>query len=329
MKNKTKAYYKGSKSDHFDGVRFFNPWNPQNPSLVKVFHWKMKSKRKPWPKEKQNQLYDLPPQMVEGDLLRVSFVGHSTMLIQTEGLNIITDPIWSKRASPFKRFGPSRYNDPGIAFENLPPIDIILVSHNHYDHLDIMTIKKIWQRDQPRIITPLGNDISIQTKYPSIHVETLDWNQEIAFDKNRTIHLMPSQHWSRRNFTNTNKALWGAFVIETPGGNIYFCGDSGYEKNIFLKALERFHSFRFAMLPIGAYEPRSFMKYAHMNPDDAVLAYKDLGQPYTAAIHYETFRLADEGYDDPSNLLNEACEKHGVDPQKFRALKLGQAWMVP
>jgi L-ascorbate metabolism protein UlaG (beta-lactamase superfamily) len=328
MKNIREAYYKGSKSDHFDGFRFFNPWDPQKPSLIKAIRWKMTSKGKQWPNERQQQLSDSPPQRVEGNLLRVSFVGHSTMLIQTQGLNIITDPIWSNRASPFKWVGPSRYNDPGTTFEKLPPIDIILISHNHYDHLDIPTIKKIWRRDRPRIFAPLGNDIAIQSEDPSIHAQTLDWNQSIVIDEKASIHLMPSQHWSGRGFSDRNKALWGAFVIATTSGNIYFCGDSGYEKNIFRKTLERFASFRFAMLPIGAYEPRWFMKYAHMNPEEAVLAYKDLGEPYTAAMHFETFRLTDEGFDDPRNLLREACLKHGVNPEKFRALKLGEPWMV-
>ncbi len=328
MKNIRQAYNKGSKSDHFDGVRFFNPWDPQKPSLIKVIRWKMTSKGKQWPNEGKIQLSDSPPQRVEGKLLRVSFVGHSTMLIQTQGLNIITDPILSNRASPFKCIGPTRYNHPGITFEKLPPIDIILISHNHYDHLDISTIKKIWSRDRPRVIAPLGNDISIQSEDPSIHVDTLDWNQAIAIDEKVSIHLMPSQHWSGRGLSDRNKALWGAFVIATPSGNTYFCGDSGYEKNIFRKTLERFGCFRFAMLPIGAYEPRLFMKYVHMNPEEAVLAYKDLGEPYTAAMHFETFRLTDEGFDDPRNLLMEACVKHGVNPEKFRALKLGEPWMV-
>lgn len=329
MKNIRKAYHKGSKSDHFDGLRFFNPWNPQKASLFDVIRWKMSSQPKQWPNERQTPLLDSPTELVEGDLLRVSFVGHSTMLIQTQGLNMITDPIWSNRASPFQSIGPNRYNDPGIDFEKLPTIDIILVSHNHYDHLDISTIKKIWNRDHSRIIAPLGNDMSIQLEAPSIHVETLDWNHAIVIDKNVTIHLMPTQHWSRRGFSDINKALWGAFVIATTSGNIYFCGDSGYEKTIFRRTLERFGSFRFAMLPIGAYEPRWFMKYVHMDPEEAVLAYKDLGEPYAAAIHFETFRLTDEGFNDPRNLLIESCVKHEVDPQKFRALKLGEAWMVP
>ncbi|MBA3816367.1 MAG: MBL fold metallo-hydrolase [Parachlamydiaceae bacterium] len=329
MKKNKQAYYTGSKSDHFDGMRFFNPWKPQHNSFMDFIRWRLISKRKGWSQVRQNQLFDLPPQRVEGDLLRVSFVGHSTMLIQTQGLNIITDPIWSKRTSPFKYLGPSRYSDPGVVFENLPPIDIILISHNHYDHLDIASICKIWNRDRPRIITPLGNDVCIHSKDNSIKVEVLDWYHEISIDENVKIHLMPSQHWSRRGLNDKNKALWGAFVIETTQGNIFFCGDSGYEKSLFSNILERFGSFRFAMLPIGAYEPRWFMKYAHMNPEEAVLAYKDLQEPFTAAIHFETFRLADEGFDDPRNHIRDACIVHKVDLNKFRALKVGESWMVP
>lgn len=328
--SKRKAYYKGPKSDHFDGSRFFNPWNPQSSPLYKVLYWKITSKRNRWPKKSKSQLLDTPPKRVEGKELRVSFVGHSTMLIQTQGLNILTDPIWSIRASPFKYFGPARYNSPGIPFEKLPPIDLILISHNHYDHLDVRTIKKIWHKDRPRIITPLGNDAIIQSEDPSIQVETLDWHQAIHIQQNTTIHLTPAQHWSARGFLDRNKALWGAFVISTAGGNIYFCGDSGYGKgDTFRKALEQFGHFRFAMLPIGAYKPRWFMKYSHMDPGEAVLACQDLGEPYTAAIHFETFRLADEGFEDPTKLLAEACKKFHVNPQRFRALKLGEAWIIP
>lgn len=329
MKCLRKSYYVGAKSDHFDGVRFFNPWNPQKSSLWTALRWKMTSQRRPWPNEPQVERFDIPPARVEGNQLRVSFVGHATVLIQTLNLNILTDPVWSCRASPFKRLGPTRYRDPGIRFEELPVIDVVLISHNHYDHLDIATIKSLWSRDRPRIVVPLGNDAIIQAADPSIHVDALDWNQSIDIGHAVKIHLMPTQHWSARGLSDKNKALWGAFVIETKGGNIYFCGDSGYEQTIFRKAAERFGSFRFAMLPIGAFEPRWFMKYAHMNPEEAVLAYKDLGEPNASAIHFETFRLADEGFNDPRNLLMQACGKHGVDPQKFRAPVVGEAWIVP
>lgn len=328
--SKRNAYYQGPVSDHFDGKRFFNPWDRHAKSLYKVLYWKMTSKPKPWPIQKAKQFLDIPPKSVEGNQLRVTFVGHSTVLIQTQGLNFITDPIWSNRASPFKHFGPSRYSYPGISYENLPPIDFILISHNHYDHLDIPTIKKIFLKSRPLIITPLGNDAIIHKEIPDIKVEILDWGQSIPISKNVAVHLAPTQHWSARNLYDYNQALWGSFIISTPGGNIYFSGDTGYgQGDIFRSLFEKFGSFRFAMLPIGAYEPRWFMKYAHMNPEEAVLAYKDLGEPYATAIHYETFRLTNEGFKDPGVFLKETCEKLGVCQSRFRALKAGESWMVP
>lgn len=325
-----KQYYKGPKSDHFDGKHFFNPWNPYQPSAFKVLYWKLTSKQKKWPHNQQKELVDIPPERVFESDLRVSFVGHSTVLLQTEGLNILTDPIWSERASPFQNYGPKRYTLSGIPFEKLPSIDVILISHNHYDHLDIKTLKKLCKNHAPLIITPLGNDIIIKAEIPEARIKTLDWHNSFEFDSKLTVHLSPSQHWSSRSFFDKNKALWGAFILATPSGNTYFCGDSGYgDGHIFKSALKQFGKFRFAMIPIGAFEPRWFMKYAHMNPEEAVLAYHDLGNPYSIAIHYETFRLADEGFEDPKILFGEACKKYHVPAEKFRTLRIGESWMVP
>lgn len=325
-----KNYYQGPKSDHFDGQRFFNPWNPKLPKTSDVFKWKISSKPKPWSKKTKKIPHDIPPHKIEGNSLRVSFVGHSTMLIQTQSLNIITDPIWSKRASPFKWLGPKRFNSPGIAFENLPKVDIILISHNHYDHLDLNTIHKIWLRDRPRIIAPLGNDAVIHSKKSFIPVDALDWHQSISINEAIRIHLEPAQHWSARGILDRNKALWGAFVIETPGGNIYFAGDTGYgDGSTFRNTYQRFKSFRFAMLPIGAYEPQWFMNYAHMGPQDAVLAYQDLGEPYAAAIHFQTFKLGDEGKNEASLILKKTLVGSKLNPHKFRSLRIGEAWIVP
>ncbi|MBA2369387.1 MAG: MBL fold metallo-hydrolase [Candidatus Protochlamydia sp.] len=292
-------------------------------------YWKLTSKPKLWPNGHKTSI-DSPPARVEGSQLRISFVGHSTMLIQTQSLNIITDPIWSFRASPFKFFGPKRYSKPGIPFNKLPPIDLVLISHNHYDHLDVATLKKIWKRDHPRVIAPLGNDAVVHCKAPEIDVETLDWHGSIPITPKLIIHLTPTQHWSARNLLDRNKALWGAFVILTEAGNIFFCGDSGYGSGeLFRKMHANFGPFRFAMLPIGAYEPRWFMNYAHMNPVEAVMACKDLGEPYSAAIHIETFRLGDEGMNDPRQILAAACQKFNLDTNRFRALRIGEAWVVP
>lgn len=325
-----RRYYKGPKSDHFDGKRFFNPWNPKVPKHSQFMRWKLLSRARPWPKRTKKAETDVPPSHVRGNRLRCSFVGHSTVLIQTQGINILTDPIWSRRASPFNWFGPKRYQAPGIQFDHLPKIDLILISHNHYDHLDLRTISRIWSRDRCRIIAPLGNDAIIHFKNKNIDVMTLDWYEFIEFNKNVNIHLEPTQHWSARGVWDKNKALWGAFVIETSGGNIYFSGDTGYgDGHIFKEARKHFGEFRFAMLPIGAYEPQWFMSYAHMGPEEAVKAYKNLGQPYTAAIHFQTFRLGDEGKEDPKTFLSATLRKFHLDENKFRALEVGEAWVIP
>lgn len=325
-----KRYYQGPVSDHFDGTCFFNPWNPQLPKPIDLLRWKLSAKRKPWPKKLKNVQSDIPPDHVLGDSLRISFVGHATMLIQTQGLNILTDPIWSKRASPFRWLGPKRMTSPGIAFEYLPKIDIILVSHNHYDHMDLHTIQKIWTRDRPEIVAPLGNDTVIHLKKPHIPVHTLDWHQSISFGDDVRIYLEPAQHWSARGWRDRNKALWGAFVIQTSGGNIYFSGDTGYgDGRLFRQVRQKFGEFRLSLLPIGCYEPQWFMEYVHMNPEDAVRAYQDLGEPYTAAIHFQTFRLGDEGIHDPTVVLGESLKAHKADASKFRPLHVGEAWFVP
>lgn len=291
-----------------------------------MIHWKLFTKAEKWPEILQNTFFDKPPERVEGRQLRVCFVGHSTFLIQTEGLNILTDPIWSQRASPFINFGPKRYSEPGIHLKDLPPIDLILISHNHYDHLDMPTIQKVHARDKSAIITPLGNDVLINSYNPHIDVQTLDWYQSIDFNKSTTIHLMPSQHWSGRKLIDRNKALWGAFVITTPAGNILFAGDTGYgDGYIFRELRKKFISFKLALLPIGTYEPRWFMKYSHMSPDEAVAACIDLGEPNALGMHIKTFQLGDEDYDDPSNRLKLALSAKMINAEKFRILDFGEA----
>lgn len=323
-----KPYYEGPLSDHFDGIQFFNPWKRRDHSFWNFLRWRLQANPKPWPKH-VDSLIDEPPVKVAGSSLRISFVGHSTVLIQTQNMNILTDPIWSERASPFSWFGPRRVAAPGIAFDTLPKIDLILITHNHYDHLDMPTLKKLWERDKPVIIAPLGNDRVIQSTHPEIIVDTLDWNQNKQMGV-LSVHLEPVQHWSARHLRDRDKALWGSFVIDTPDGKIYFAGDSGYhDGEHFRKIFQKFGPLRFAMLPIGACEPRWFMNYAHMNSEEAVLAHQDLGKPKTMAVHFATFCLSDEGYDDPPHNLKIAKEKHGIENESFRALNVGEAWDVP
>lgn len=322
-------YYKGPTSDHFDGNNFFNPIRRSPHFFLNFLRWQFTSASAPW----SNDIYSLldePPQKVEGKTLRVSFIGHSTVLIQTNGYNILTDPIWSQRASPLSWIGPKRVCDAGILFDKLPKIDIVLISHNHYDHLDKATLTKIWLRDHPQIITPLGNDTIIRSFHPSIESDALDWHQSIKIDDNVTITLQPVQHWSSRGFRDRDHALWGAFLIQAEGGNIYFAGDSGYgHGEHFRNTGLEFGPMRFSIIPIGTFEPYWFMKYGHMNPEEAVKAFIDLHSIYGMAIHFATFKLSDESYDLPIQLFKVACRQHEITKNRFRTLYIGESWIVP
>ncbi|GFZ82148.1 membrane protein [Rickettsiales bacterium] len=325
-------YYSGPVSNHFDGKRFFDPNSPNQAGCAfsAILRWRLTSRPKPWPKKLENQLMDIPPARVEGGELRISFVGHATMLIQTAGLNILTDPLWSERASPFSWMGPKRVISPGIDFENLPKIDLVLISHNHYDHLDIPTIRRLWKEHKPKIIVPLGNDAVIRSYDKQIQVKCYDWEDQISITDGVTLSLEPMQHWSARGIFDKNKALWAAYVLDTPGGKIYFAGDTGYGEGEYFRQIQKKHGrFRLAILPIGAYEPRWFMQKVHISPKEAVLAYQDLNASFAVAHHFGTFQLADDGYDDPIINLKRALADQEITADRFLTMKVGEHFFVP
>lgn len=316
-------------SDHFDGIRFFDPELNSNKNFLDFLKWRLTSKSSNWPDKIINNQLDIPPSRVMGHDLRVSYVGHVTFLLQTNGINILTDPVWSDRASPVSFAGPKRVKDPGIKFENLPPIDVVWVSHNHYDHLDLATLDMLWEKHKPRIITPLGNDKIIRKHNSQIEVEVYDWKEKVVINDHINFHIEPMQHWSARGLFDKNKALWAALNIETKSGNIYFVGDSGYgEGRYFKRAKEKFGKFRLALLPMGAYEPRWFMKYAHMNPEDMIRAHIDLGKPFTIPSHYDVFKLTDEPMGE--SLINlEKAKKDLSIGEMVKPLEVGQHYFVP
>ncbi|MDK9706669.1 MAG: MBL fold metallo-hydrolase [Desulforhopalus sp.] len=322
--------YQGPVSDHFDGRRFFNPGKPMDKGLGAFLKWRMTSEQQYWPKYSELAAYDRPPARVYGEDLRVSWVGHATVLIQVEGLNILTDPVWAERVSPVSWAGPTRVHPPGIAFDDLPPIDLVLISHNHYDHLDLPTLARLSERDRPRILVPLGNDKLLAGQVPAIAAEAYDWGAKVAISEAVSIHLQPMHHWSARGIFDRNEALWAAFTITTPSGNIYFAGDSGYGKgDYFREAQAKFGRFRLAILPIGAYDPRWFMAYGHMAPDECVLAFEDLGRPFILPIHHSTFPLADTGYGQPLVDLRRAVAGQPVAEERIQPLAIGASWLVP
>ena len=257
--------------------------------------------------------------------MRLSFVGHASWLIQTAGLNILIDPIWSERASPFRWAGPKRRNDPGIAFDALPAIDTVLVSHGHYDHLDVATLSRLAALFSPRVITPLGNDITMRKASPAIRAETFDWHERIELSSKVAVTLVPTRHWTARGLFDRNRALWASFVLQTPAGKIYIVCDSGYGDGKHFRRVAQAHGpLRLAILPIGAYEPRWFMRDQHMNPADAVMALGDCGAEQALAHHHGTFQLTDEAIDAPVTALHAALDEAKIARERFVALKPGQ-----
>lgn len=316
---------------HFDGERFFNPGYGEHPSLWDFLHWRVRrGRRYPWPDNVPNPPPDEPPERVEGSGLRVSYVGHVTALIQTCGVNVLTDPVWSERASPVGFAGPRRRRKPGIALESLPPLDAILVSHNHYDHLDQATLARLAGLRPGKVYAPLGNARLIHRAAPQLEVHEMDWGDCVDLSPTVRLHLEPMLHWSARGVRDRNIALWGSFVLETPHGNTLFIGDTAYGAGeTFQHHRRKFGAFRLALLPIGAYLPRWFMKFSHMTPEEAVLAMKDLNAVNALATHYEVFPLADDPFEAPRLALEEARHHHQIPADRFRAVEPGVAWWVP
>jgi L-ascorbate metabolism protein UlaG (beta-lactamase superfamily) len=328
-RNAMARYYDGPVSDHFDGTRFFDPKGAQPRSTLDLIRWRLGGTRASWPERSPSPYADRPPAEVKDTSWRISFVGHASLLLQTAGLNLLLDPVWSERISPVSFAGPLRVNDPGIAFEALPPINAVLVSHCHYDHLDLPTLSRLAAAHRPRVITPLGNDAIMRGHDPAIAAEAYDWGDRVTLPGGASVSLVPVQHWSARGLTDRNKALWAGFAIDTPAGRIFHVGDSGYGGgHHFRGAKERHGPFRLAILPIGAYEPRWFMSDQHMNPAEAVQALRDCGAELALAHHHGTFQLTDEAIDAPPLALAQAIAAEGIAAEQFRVLQPGQVWQI-
>ncbi len=325
--------YKGQVSDHFNGTTFFNRDKVQS-SLIGLLKWVTNRDQGEWSIEDWNTRTDAPfgtpPPNRVGDginvgKVRITFINHATMLIQTDGLNILTDPVWSERVSPFGFMGPKRARPAGIRLEDLPPIDVILLSHNHYDHLDVATLKTLVAAHKPRIFTTLGVGLLLEQEGIPIAGE-LDWWQSCRLVDDVKLHCVPAQHFSGRGFSDRNATLWCGFVVASAtSGNIYFVGDSGY--NVHFKQIrEKFGAFRVAMIPIGAFRPEWFMSPVHISPREAVQVFQDIGAPLSIAMHYGTFPLADDGEREPVTALHAALKTAGIDSTRFVALREGEGW---
>jgi L-ascorbate metabolism protein UlaG (beta-lactamase superfamily) len=314
-------YYAGPPSDHFDGTVFFNPSGTAPKGLRDLLKWQFATPTAKWPKAFPSPHADQPPARVERDTVRVSFIGHASYLIQGAGLSILMDPVFSRFASPVPFAGPRRINPPGIAFADLPKIDVVLVTHNHYDHMDMPTLKKLWARDRPRIVTPLGNDVIVRKGLGSSALVTaVDWHERVALGERVAIDTVPTQHWSARGMGDRCHALWASFVLQVGPRTIYAVGDSGLGDGAIFRAVAARHPrIDLALLPIGAYEPRWFMRDQHMNPDDAVQAFQMCGAERAVGHHWGTFKLTNEAIDAPRADLARALAERGVAADRFVA----------
>jgi L-ascorbate metabolism protein UlaG (beta-lactamase superfamily) len=317
-------YYNGPVSENFDGLHFTDG-REITKGLRDFVRWQVEGGKESWPASFATPPMDVPPAKADG--IRVSHVGHATFLIQAGGINLITDPLFSERASPVQFAGPRRVNPPGVAFGNLPKIDAILITHNHYDHLDLASVYRIFDRDRCRIIAPLGNDTIIRTKRPDIAVETHDWLGKVVLSAGVHVTLVPAYHWSARGALDRRMALWASYVIGTPLGRIYHVGDTGYHDGGFFRDHgAAFGPFRLAILPIGAYEPRWFMADNHMNPDEAIQVMLSLKAESALGHHWGTFQLTNEGVERPRQALLSALAASNIAEERFRASLPGMVW---
>jgi L-ascorbate metabolism protein UlaG (beta-lactamase superfamily) len=306
---------------HFDGKRFYNPDAPQAAGFWDVLRWKLSSRPEKSPRFIADVEQSIPPQRVEGSELRVTLVNHSTVLLQQLGMNILTDPIWSERTSPVAWAGPKRRRQPGVVWENLPPIDIVLLSHNHYDHMDLPTLRRLASRGDSTFVVPVGCAALLRSEKIG-PVNELDWGERLGL-KGCTIHSVPAFHFSNRWLHDRNKTLWCGYVTECQERVVYFAGDTAFGPH-FEQIREKFGRPRLALLPIGAYLPRWFMSPVHMGPDDAVRVHQILGAETSIAIHHGTFQLADDGVDTPRRELIAVARDN-----RFLALNNGQFVDIP
>jgi L-ascorbate metabolism protein UlaG (beta-lactamase superfamily) len=308
-------------SDHFDGRRFYNPGHPFDPTPWQLIRWLTGGGWTPWPRHVPNRDYSPPPNRVGPDEAAVTFLGHATFLIRTAEGVVLTDPVFSGWAGPIPGTGPQRVRPPGLRLEQLPPLDAVLLSHNHYDHLDISALRRLRTRQDPLIVSPLKLGEYLRARGMR-RVAELDWWESLPVGR-LTVTLTPAQHYSARGPFDRNRTLWGGYAIGSAGRRVYFVGDTA-APGPFRAVRERLGPPDLALIPIGAYEPRWFMRDAHLDPDEAVRGHVELGSRQSVAMHFGTFRLTNEGIDEPPRRLREALRREGIDEGRFVVPDVGE-----
>lgn len=302
-------------SDHYDGKVFFNPEKNQLISFWDVLKWKMNGSAVVWPDQVPNKNYPLPKLTSEQRAI-VTFINHASFLFQLKELNVLTDPIFSDRASPFSFMGPKRVRSPGLKIEELPKIDVVIISHNHYDHLDLASLTALDAKFHPLFLVPLGDE-KLLKEAGIQNVREMDWWEEQTIRDYRIV-FTPAQHWSARGAFDKCESLWGSYFILSSTFKAYFGGDTGYSTH-FAKIRERLGAPDLALLPIGAYMPAELMQINHMNPQEAVVAHRDLNSGFSIGMHFGTFPLTDEGLNEPVERLKK------MDIDNFLILDHGES----
>jgi L-ascorbate metabolism protein UlaG (beta-lactamase superfamily) len=308
-------------SDHFDGQRFFNPGVPKSSrGLFEVLRWRMRAEQTPWPAGLSNPPFPAPPASVADDHVAITFINHSSFLIRFRDVLVLTDPIFSDRCSPVAWAGPRRARPPGIALTDLPRPDVVVLSHNHYDHMDLPSLRAINRLHAPQFVTTLGNAPALARI--GIHAAELDWWQDLTLGPLH-ITVTPARHFSARTPFDRNRTLWGGFMLHNAAGQVLFAGDSAAGPH-WAAIRTRLGAPDVALLPIGAYEPRWFMQSAHVNPQEAVQAHLALEAHWSVGMHFGTFQLTDEAIGAPLEALAEARRAAAIAPDRFSTCGFGE-----
>lgn len=313
--------YKGPKTNHFNGHRFKNPSGISAKGFSSVFKYVITRKRDKWTALKNPHIATQKISDAPIDEIRYTFINHSTYLLQLGDLNILTDPIFSDYCSPVPLPPMKRYRPPGVSLDLLPRIDLVLVTHNHYDHMDSWSINEITKRWNPDFITSLGNKDTL-LKMGAEKVEEMDWWDNYTY-RDITITATPANHFSSRGIFDRNTSLWCGFVLATAKKKIYFLGDSGYS-DIFKEIGTRLGPFDLSLIPIGAYMPRWFMGPIHISPEESVQVHIDLKSKKSGAMHFGTFALADDNPERAVRELTTAKKDRGVTDQEFAIIEEGR-----
>jgi L-ascorbate metabolism protein UlaG (beta-lactamase superfamily) len=299
--------------------------------LLPALRWFATRRPARWPRWVETEVAAAPPRRVGPRETAYLLVNHSTILLQLGGWNVLTDPIWSERCSPLAFAGPRRVHAPGLRFEDLPPIDVVLLSHDHYDHCDLPTLRRIAASyPDAAAVTTRGNE-DLLRHAGFARVTALGWWQSLRLDRTSSrvgpgpleIHVTPAAHFSGRGAFGRNRRWWGGFVLEAGAGPVYYAGDTGYREPLFRAVRQRFGKPALAFLPIGAYLPRWFMGPVHMDPDEAVRAHRELAAARSVGVHWGTFQLTDEAREQPVRDLERARDRHRIGAASFEAGQAG------